>query len=71
MDWDLLVASDLYPGVGALPVGAIAPPSKRWWRGQLWARRAPGGSVVRSHVLQGRGFSIGTRRRGRMAWAGD
>ena len=44
MDWDLLVDSDLEPGVGALPVGAVAPPSKRsGWRGQLWGRRAPRG----------------------------
>ena len=39
MDWDLLVASDLDLGVSTLPVGGVAPPSKRS------CLRAPGGVV--------------------------
>ena len=78
MDWDLLVASDLELGIGALPVVVVAPPSKRS------CLRAPGGVVsFGGGVLQGVALSTvaysrdgdsrsaGTRRRGRTAWAGD
>ena len=78
MDWDLLVASDLELGIGALPMGAVAPPSKRSCLRALGGVVSFGGSMLQGAALStvaysrdGDSRSVGTGWRGRTAWAGD